>query len=300
MAIVENLHFVQFLHPGGEPTPKSGAGWNRGKHTRKYLVVDGRYLNSHCRPVAGPVEFWGEWEAESEPVKVFGNQGWGGPQRIWRPYYEKKVSYAGLQNTDPFVFGGFYYTGCQQRTKSGPTQLRYLQRGSVVLFGSRVGGQFAVDTVFVVKDWVDHDAASYRHRLHGLVPDAYWDVTLYPRYSKEGCGDLADGRFGKAPDFCVIPETSWRLYIGATYDEPFEGMFSFFPCQPSGATDTGFSRPAIYIPNIINPDLARKYRLNPPTSIDDVKARWRQVAEQVQAHGLKLGIAAKVPKSGRG
>ena len=60
VAIGENLCFVQFLHPGGEPTPKSGAGWNRGKHTRKYLVVDGRYLNSHGRPMAGQVEFWGE------------------------------------------------------------------------------------------------------------------------------------------------------------------------------------------------------------------------------------------------
>ena len=41
------------------------------------------------------------------------------------------------QNTDPFVFGErFHYTGCLRHTRRGPTQLRYLAPGSLVLFGS--------------------------------------------------------------------------------------------------------------------------------------------------------------------
>ena len=97
MAISEDLCFVQLLHPGKEHTLSSGAGWNRGDHRRKYLRVNGHYL--------------GEWEAESEVIEEFGRQGQGKPQRVWHPYYEKKLGYAGLQNTDPFVFGGFYRQG---------------------------------------------------------------------------------------------------------------------------------------------------------------------------------------------
>jgi hypothetical protein len=54
-----------------------------------------------------------------------------------------------MQNTDPFVFGDqFHYTGCLQHTKRGATQLRYLDRGSVILFGScREKRDFVVDTV---------------------------------------------------------------------------------------------------------------------------------------------------------
>lgn len=32
---------------------------------------------------------------------------------------------------------------------------RFLDRGSVILFGSNLGGQFVLDTCFVVKDFID-------------------------------------------------------------------------------------------------------------------------------------------------
>lgn len=296
MTISEKLCFVQFLHPGCEPDLKRGAEWNRGnRHTRKYLLNRGRYLDRDGKVVSAEIEFWGEWEAQSAVAKPYQNPGDGKPKRRWRPYHSKMPDYTGLQNTDPFVFGGFYYTGCQQRTRNGPTQLRYLQRGSVVLFGSRVDGHFVVDTVFVIKDWVDHDAGIYRQKLYGQVPDAYWDVTLRPRYSNE----KQDERLEDAADSCIITESTWRLYIGATYEEPFEGMFSFFPCQPAYATADGFARPIIYIPDAVSQHLARKYQFEPQASIDAAKSLWQQVVEQVQQQGLALGIAAEVPSSGR-
>lgn len=298
MAINEKLCFVQFLHPGGEPDLKRGPEWNNSnRHTRKYLLTRGRYLDGDDRVVSGEIEFWGEWEAQSVGAKVYPikNQENGKPKWLWRPYYSKMPDYTRLQNTDPFVFGGFYYTGCQQRTRSGPTQLRHLQRGSVVLFGSCVDDQFAIDTVFVVKDWIDHNAATYRQKLYGRVPDAYWNVTLLPRYSKE----KQDWSFGNDPDSCIIAEATWRLYIGATYAAPYEGMFSFFPCQPAGAMAGGFARPSIRIPGIVNPRVVRKYRVNPQASIDGVRSLWQRVVRQVRAQGLDLGIAAEVPPSGR-
>ena len=298
MAISEKLCFVQFLHPGGEPDLKRGAEWNRSsRHTRKYLINGGRYLDGDDTVASGEIEFWAEWEAQSEGSKAYPskNQENGKPKRRWRPYHSKMSDYTGLQNTDPFVFGGFHYTGCQQRTRNGPTQLRHLQQGSVVLFGSRVDGQFAVDTVFVVKDWVDHSATTYRQKLYGRVPDAYWDVTLRPGYSKE----KQNAPLRNEADSCIIPEATWRFYIGATYEEPFEGMFSFFPCQPVNATADGFARPIIYIPDAVSPHLGRKYQVKPQASIDAVKSLWQEVVKQVQSQGLALGIAAEIPPSGR-
>lgn len=301
MASSENLCFVQFMHPGGEPSAKNGAKWRRNQetHARKYLRVGGQYRYSDGKVASGQIEFWGEWEAESELIEEFGHQLPGKPQRIWRPYYEQKADYAGLQNTDPFVFGGFYYTGCKQRTQKRPTQLRYLERGSVLLFGSSVGGKFALDTVFVVRDWIDHDLATYRRRLAGQVPGAYWDVTLHPRYQRAGYGGRAGMQSCAKPPSCNAPESDWRLYFGATYDHPVTGMFSFFPCLPAHSESAGFARPIIELPGIINHECARANRLNKQKNLPDVVRLWQQVAAQVQSQGLALGIDAEVPPSGR-
>ena len=291
MPPVEKLCFVQFLHPQSEPSKQSGSGWNTGEHVRKYLRADGRYLDGD-RPADGPIEFWGEWEAESVVACEFKGRESPKPRRVWWPCYEKKAGYGGLQNTDPFVFGGFYYTGCQQHTSQGPTQLRYLSRGSVVLFGSRVGGAFALDTVLVVDSWIDHDAATYRSVLKARVPDAYWDVTLAPRYAG------ADPVCGPVSPVCLPGvEVSDRLYFGATYDCPFEGMFSFVPCMPPGSLRSGFPRPIIELPGVINPAAARKYRSNPQRSLAEVAMLWQQVVDQVSCQGLLLGIEVSVPGS---
>lgn len=289
MPLTEKRCFVQFLHPQSEPSRQVGARWNTGGHARKYLRADGCYLDGDLL-IDGTMEFWGEWEAESVLVGEFGRPDPGGPRRVWKPCYEKKADYAGLQNTDPFVFGGFYYTGCQQHTSRGPTQLRFLNEGSVVLFGSRVGGAFALDTVFVVASWIDHDAVTYRSVLQGRVPDAYWDVTLAPRYARE------DPLCAPASAVC-LPEdgASERLYFGATYDYPVGGMFSFVPCLPAGSVSAGFARPTIELPGVINPDLSRKYKISHRHEPEGLVTLWEKVVDQVLRQGLLLGVEVSVP-----
>ena len=286
----EKLCFVQFLHPQFEPSRSSGSKWNSGKHARKYLRADGRYLDGD-HPAEGTIEFWGEWEAESVVACEFRRPVPYGPRRAWLPCYEKKEDYRGLQNTDPFVFGRFYYTGCQQHTSRGPTRLRFLSKGSVVLFGSRVGGAFALDTVFVVASWIDHDSVNYRSVLEGQVPDAYWDVTLAPRYAD------GDPLCGPVLPVCLPGDgASERLYFGATYDCRFEGMFSFVPCLPAGPASAGFSRPTIELPGVVNPDLARKYKVNYECDMSDVVNLWENVVGQVLRQGQLLGIELSVPR----
>ena len=210
-----------------------------------------------------------------------------GPKRVWRPYWTRRDDYGGLQNTDPSVFGGFYYTVCMQRRRGGPSQLRYLEKGSVVLFGSRVAGQYVVDTVFVVAGCIDHEAATHRELLSGKVPDAYWDVTLKPLYANE-----TDRRAW----MCLPGEgLSWRLYFDATYENPVDDMYSFVPCKPSGEAPNGFPRPSIELPGIVNPDLSRGFRRNEQRGMGDVVRHWQSVKEQMQFQGLSLGVSLDVP-----
>ena len=300
MALKESLCFAQFMHPGREAEPLRGAaeiGWNNGRaHARKYLRCSGTYLHDGAM-VSGLMDFWGEWEPESDFIKEWGWQPGHKPQRVWEPYYEPKDSYAGLQNTDPFVFGGFYYSICKQYTRRGPTQLRYLSKGSVLLFGSCVGSQFVLDTVFVVKGWIDHDETNYRSKLTGKVPDAYFPTTLYPLYGavKDSC--VSSAASCMQPELGCAPESSsfWRLYFGATCDDPVDGMFSFIPCQPDEKSERGFARPAIELPGIVNPKNRQQYILNPQTRLDDVVELWHQVKAQVQEGGLSLGVSVDVP-----
>ena len=233
------------------------------------------------------IVFWGEWEADSEVVAHFQNQADGGPEYLWRPFYGIPDSYSRLQNTDPFVFGSFLYGICQQYRSTGPTQLRYLAQGSVILFGSYLNDQFALDTVFVVKDWIDHTRSNYRQVLAGRVPDRYIDVTIKPLYES--------GR--KERDACA-PDAyrSWRLYRGATAEDQTDGMFSFFPCLPASNSRSGFSRPAICEDRIITRSSRQGFRLNPQGSTCDCRLLWQMVVDQTFRSGLWLGVRANLPE----
>jgi hypothetical protein len=287
----DELCFVQFIHPGKEHPP-DGDGfkdWNRGKHKRKFLEIDGR-CRRKGKPYEGPLRFWAEWEPQSEVITRIDEPLDDGPRFIYRPFYVAPPSYHGLQNTDPFVFDRFFYAGCLQDTKKGPTQLRYLQRGSVVLFGSFVRGQFALDTVFVVDECIDYRPDQAVVKLRDSVPRAYLEVTVatlgQPRKGEKRCGP-------------GTPQRSLRLYSGATIDNPVNDMYSFFPCQPAKECPHGFARPAITIADAITDSLMMGKRLNRGIAEHRVKELWNTVRKQVESAGLWLGVHAEMPKRRR-
>jgi len=287
------LCFVQFMHPGGEHGPdkdSSKKGWNCDDHKRKFLRNRGR-CTRNGEPFGTELVFWGEWEPESdiecipEPLQIR-----NGPKHIHSPYYIIPSSYAGLQNTDPFIFEKFLYGICQQHTSKGSTQLRYLARGSVILFGSYVEDDFALDTVFVIRGWREHNSHNYKSELNGCsLPPGYEEVALNPLY-QSSCGNKPD---------CMPEEgKSYRLYFGATYDEreEFEGMFSFFPCLPYEKGGAGFPRPKIRIPGVITGTQRQGKKLNPQTTQSAVCELWQSVKNQVLEYdGLHLGTYAQMP-----
>jgi hypothetical protein len=295
----DKVCFVQFLHPGGEHHLKAPGlkAWTRVEegHGRKFLRSPGRLLSGlDAEPVAAEIGFWGEWEAPSL-AEAASSPGPHGPHWIHRPVSARPRSYVGLHNTDPFVFGDqFHYTGCLQHTKRGPTQLRNLARGSVILFGSKRSGrpEFTIDTVFVVAGFIDHSRRDYRCKLAGEVSETYGAVTLSPWY-----GDTGGCRVPESDDSCnaPVPERSYRLYFGATFENPVDGMFSFVPCVTGDDIDRGFARPSICIPDAITPTMTQNKRLNPRQSIEEITPLWDEVVRQVTEQGLALGIQAELP-----
>ena len=156
-----------------------------------------------------------------------------------------------------------------------------LERGSVLVFGSSRAPYWVVDTVFVVGDYVDHTSTDVESLLAGRVCQCYRDVTL--TLTCKGSE----------------PSISRRWYRGATYDEPIEGMYSFFPCLPA-EQNTPFPRPHIELPRqYFTPGLAQGAKgcaLNAnPLPSSTIKALWDSIAEQVLSQGLLLGVAARTP-----
>ncbi|MCP3993477.1 MAG: hypothetical protein GY722_00215 [bacterium] len=293
----ETLVFVQFIHPGGEHGEDSPGRkeWNplSNAHRRKFLIAEGAYVLRDTLCV-GTVGFWGEWEPPSVVVAQhppLGNL----PRFVHKPVLETPPNFAGLQNTDPFVFGPqFLYTGCQQHTNKGTaeTQLRRLTRGSVILFGSRVdSSRFVVDTVFVVADHIDHSFADHRQTLQGVVPDPYWTVTLGPWYADD------------SEESGCVPKTSaasYRLYRGATYDERVDGMFSFVPCRPvreNGDIDR-FARPEIQQEGKITRRLTQGKKITKLDHLIEARGLWDDVVRQVVSEDLALGVLVDLPDPG--
>jgi hypothetical protein len=212
-----------------------------------------------------------------------------GPRFNYEPYYVSPESYIGLQNTDPFVLGErFHYTGCQQRTKKGATQLRYLKRGSLILFGScEDKSTFVIDTVFVVDRWIDHDRANHDKILKGAISEEYTQVTVSAWYQEPS---------ERKPCAPAGQRETWRLYFGASYEKPLGGMYSFFPCRPYDARSKGFARPTIKIPGVITDNLSQGKKRTERSNLDEVRVLWDGVVEQVGKQGLAFGVYAEMPE----
>lgn len=278
---------VQFIHPGGEHHPDApGIGikqWNTGAHQRKFMRAAGTSLDAVGEARDGEVLLWGEWEPPSN-VEELQAPGPDYPRYLHRPFLEASTEFGDYQNTDPFVFGDqFLYTGCQQwrgKPQGNPVQLRYLLPGSIILFGSCAGNRFLLDTVFVVRDFIDHKRDDYRDVLRSAVPEAYWTVTLGPWYASP-----PDGR-------------SFRLYRGASPENAVNGMFSFFPCRRAdGPAPRGFSRPDLSELSCVNPRLRQGWRATKLGDVAQAADVWHTVRQAVFAQGCELGVRAAIPST---
>ena len=280
-----NRRFVQFSHPGGEHKPDrpGGKGWNtlRHPHARKFMEFSVRWIGEDGESRSGSLRAWGEWEAESELIRelIQPDQDYQYPRYLWRTFYIPKDNYRLLHNTDPFIFGErFLYSNCGQRKMPG---LAHLERGSVIAFGSgkKVAGEWkwALDTVFVVADSFMYTALEALGTLADSAPEAFIIATGCPIMARE--------------------KGSFRLYFGATPEEPVDGMYSYFPAAPAQG-EAGFPRPLIELPSeYFNPRAFRSPKgVRSARTSEEILGIWNSLADQTLEAGLVLGTHAALPE----
>jgi hypothetical protein len=291
--------FVQLFHPSGEPKlsfitngkcPENTVN-NGQPHFRKFIhSKNGSYVipNSSDDTKTWPrndgcFTFWGEWEHSSSVTfppsfrnrsSVYRNNGF--PFQLHTPITPPILPPNGgtnktlfTESTDPFVFcEPMLYFCCQIK---GNNQLRKLSCGDIVVFGSKLNGQFVVDTVFVVSDQVSvYDTALCE--LFAQANDAHFSATS-------------------------------QVYRGATLANPVDGMFSFFPALPCDADGTPqpFQRPTLVLrsfPGFISQELNQHHKISPenktarPTHNNyDV---WSEIVSEITAQSKVLGLRATV------
>lgn len=292
---------VVFYHPGSEYkiTPdilsKGVFPWNKEAHHRKFLEAEGEYVaNESNSPQTAKLRFWGEWEPCSYVRKLQGKS----PKYLHIPFVKRPLPVlptstvtnrcagkeggcgSNLQNSDPFVFAdSFYYGICQQITQGGikSTGMQKLEKGSIILFGSRVNKEFVLDTVFVVGDRKPYTSDNIVSDLSGFVPSDYPNLM-----------QLTKGH-------------SLVCYKGANFLNPMNGMYSFVPCRISDGGNTGFGRPTISPCDFqyrqlecIMPDGPKNQgRKVTEVTIEDCQKIWNCVRNAIHSQGYLEGFNFK-------
>ncbi len=285
---------IQFTHPGKEHKPdnpqKNHKSWNKGQHKRKFLCCNGYYKQNN-KILKDKLAFWGEWEPPSKVKKLDNKDDKEMPQWLHFPYLPNKMPISdgyqlSYQNTDPFVFGKhFRYLVCKQfkpKLKK-ETFLSRLNIGSIILFGSTINQKdksnayFALDTIFVISDYIEYDPSD-PNALNNYNIDNYKDIVY----------KMA---FPKPLDFSL----KLRLYIGATIENPIEGMYSFSPAKVYKNEPHGFKRLKLknlpYITNNLNAAPKRTFLKD----ITEVKIIWEEIREKCKKEGLVEGIKFDMP-----
>ena len=206
------------------------------------------------KPIEDIVYFWGEWEAPSTATPIMGNKS-PLPENIFEPYYTLPNP-KNAANTDPFVFGNqFYFCVCKQ---GHYTSLRNLEKGDMILFGSNKDDNFIIDTLFVVKDWIEYEKKNITD-LKAKYNDVFYNVSLEPMIQtqdvdgKETIEDkeikgICNPKCGddKTDNNFVKTIKTYRIYSALMFeDKDANGIFSYVPCLPQPLGKSGFKRPSI-------------------------------------------------------
>jgi hypothetical protein len=155
-----------------------------------------------------------------------------------------------------------------------------------------VGGEWLIDTVFVVASSYSYDVINYEAMLRNKnlpLPEGFREVVLQPVCSAPDhvCGEKVTGQM--------------TFYVGATRDNPFKHRFSFFPCQP-GEHVHRFKRPALQLRDTILVDYFTTELTQAARGANDnlleekVHALWMEVKRQVLKKKLSLGVSADFPE----
>lgn len=307
------MYIIQFPHPGVEAKPANEhdntIGWNNeATHRRKFLKSKGKLvtldnLGQEQEIEHGSLSFWGEWEAQSHITRLgVGMDGYlsnpRNPRFLNEPFLDISVADR-AHNTDPYIFGNkFRYAVCRQRHCRNI--LPNLEAGSIILFGSSIGEQFRLDTVFVVsnniksftrRDIEDENSTKFDRKTQ------YFHASLKPI-----CGNtFNDNDEGNAAAANDLNTFRFRYYEGAMFPEreQYNGMYSFVPCKrienAGNLNEYAFVQPIINIEGIIQPLQNQGINSTIVYGLEGSFSIWQEVKKQVTAQGLLLGTWFATP-----
>jgi hypothetical protein len=86
------------------------------------------------------------------------------------------------------------------------------------------------------------------------------------------------------------------LYRGATYEDPFDGMYSFLPAKLADDADSRFARPSIRSRFIKPSNKQSTMGSKESLSTGALEQAWKAVRDQVLAHGLLLAVHIQTPE----
>jgi hypothetical protein len=201
------------------------------------------------------------------------------PRMLHRPFWAKPSNNEPRQNTDPWVFGDeVFYSNCKQVTGPlrNPTSMQHLGIGSVICFGSSIGGDFCVDTVFVIgssEPWTPAAADALDVDLAFAVCTAH------------SIANVATDRHNQL-----------TLYRGASYDNPVHGMYSFVPAKRADDKDPRFARPPVHSAFINPRSLQSTFGSKIARPIGAVHEAWATIRDQVVGQGLEIAVHLETPE----
>lgn len=271
--------------------------WNMsGLHRRKLLeshdasVIDASHIKSKdCK-----ITFVGEWECCSEhrPNSKYKTGSKDIYKDIHSPFLTVLDSHPQVLNTDPFVFGDyFYYVCCKVRDDMKP--------GDIVIIGTFKKDnpyEFIVDTVMVLLGNYE-----IKENEDKYFPYAYYNVTLskiLPN-KKVWIGKMYDNRKHNRNYLEHIYQDLENSY-NEIYNKN-QKLFSFVPCkrliEDPNNTQIVTSLPVITVKNSKGDVLkgARNGSHIEVSSASEMKDIFDDIVRQVQTNGFELGVYMPMP-----
>lgn len=299
------MHIIQFIHPGIEfPVSDTNAEmradgrynvhWNTGKHYRRLVKHYGDYVDVGGVCQNAELSFWTEWEGPTTATRLADTvrdaiharyqhtiQCPAVPEDMLNTRRERcddnnnDECEEGLQNTDPCIFGDSFKYCCCQQSENG--MLRWLEAGSLILFVSRILGEYYLDTVFVTGRGIEYltdmtNAIVCSHQYRDLTLDRLPLGRNYTFY--RGVGFAAD-----APIYSFVPS---KIYAGAADDNgrcrlDVAGINGVVGCEA------------------FSPRLTQKFKCT-VADRDLIQNVWNEVVRQVRDGGFVPGVRFGWPR----
>lgn len=291
------MKIIQFIHHGSQfhfPNNLHGHEtlirpfgircWNQEKdgHKRKFISYNGHYLETlNSNPKNANLYFGGEWEAQSfyKKTPYFGNPNHAKnsePNAIHKPIFVRNSippQGAICHSTDPYIFNKCHlYTHCKQKNRT----MRTLSNGSILLFGSKINGNFVLDEVFVVGGML-----KYENNIEDFIS------------SNPNCKSIKKTEVFEFTNYRYITPSFHTIYIGKSYYESSE-FFSFFPCKIDGSL---FERPIIpdHIFSTNGVQMMGLGYIFKNNTFEQNKEYWQRLVNYLIEEGYCLGLYAEEP-----